>query len=160
MVPHGTKQTFTPGTRSVKHTLGDGQSLSWLHWQKPPPPLLGPQLPEQHWAFVVHGWSTGVQEQSFAGAGGLGQPDWQLWPCGQQVRVLPVPHGTAPAGHPQKPRRLSTQATPAAQHAGPQGTLPDGQQQLVVGSEHVPLQQLEPQRVDPAGHPHVDVDAF
>jgi hypothetical protein len=47
-----------------------------------------------------------------------------------------------------------------AQHAGPHGVVPFGQQQLVAGSEHDPSQQPVPQRLVFGGHPHVPVDAF
>ena len=44
------------------------------------------------------------------------------------------------------------QATPLAQQVGPHGVLPEGQQQLVAGSEHVPAQQPLPQTAAPAWH--------
>ncbi|MBV9412753.1 MAG: hypothetical protein JO148_14270 [Acidimicrobiia bacterium] len=48
---------------------------------------------------------------------------------------------------------------PFAQQAEPHGVVPASQQQLLVGSVHVPLQHPFPQAVYPAAHPHFPVDA-
>jgi hypothetical protein len=91
---------------------------------------------------VVPAWAAGLQVVLF---GPHAVPAWQ------HIVDVPLPHRVVPAGQPQTPDARSMHPTPPAQQAGPQGVVPEGQQQLVARSEQVPPQHLVPQRASPAG---------
>jgi hypothetical protein len=113
-------------------------------WQARTPSWDRQVRPGQH-TWVEHGWLRPAQ-QTFTvlftpKLFGVGHPLLHAAPGGQHVRFEPLPHGVVPGGHPQNPVAWFWQATPLAQHAGPQGVWPGSQQQPVCGHV-VPGQQV------------------
>jgi hypothetical protein len=109
----------------------------------------------------VQSFATRLDPVKVATGWHLGLP--QATPAGQHVRLATVPQLVVPDGQPQTPFVLSMQATPLAQHVGPQGVVPEGQQQFVDGWVQVPVQHElgpVPQRTWPLGQLQVSVDGL
>jgi len=139
-----------------KHAPPPQQSLSDEHGATSGPQLIWPHVPV-HWTAQQSAASAEMSTQHDLAvvcacrleASGQSLFGVQAFPAGQQRRLVPLPQGVLPAGHPQSESARLAHATPALQHDLPHGPVPAGQQHPALLHASPRLQHALPHATSP-----------